>query len=131
MSVELRASHQSVLVVKYRGPLSASEANQVVIDIASFAQAAALPVILIVDFTEITGFPVNLMSLGLRLGDINPVRNPKIEQIVGIARQPIISKMAAMVSSTIGTKKIIVVQTDVQADREIEAFLHKYEQRGE
>jgi len=64
MSVELRASHQSVLVVKYRGPLSASEAKQVVVGIASFARQAPLPVILTVDFTELTGFPIDSMSLG-------------------------------------------------------------------
>jgi hypothetical protein len=116
---------ERVCLTKYTDPLLASEIDESSAELTAYANTATQSLVVIADYSEITHISTGLISVGLRRGSANPLRNPIIEKIIIIAQLPIIYNLASTVSNILRIEKFVVVQTRAQADREVEVFLQQ------
>ena len=123
MPAEFRLSNERVCLIKYSDPLVASDMDRSSAELVAYAETAPQPLLVIGDYTEITQLSTSLISVGLRQGNGNPLRNPRVEKIIVITNLPVIVNLASTVSHILGIKKLVVVQTQAQADKEIERFI--------
>lgn len=126
MPAEFQVINERVCLVKFTDPLLASDMNQSTDEVTAYAETATEPLLVIGDCSDLTRIPTNLISIGLRQGRANPLRYPVIEKIILIAHLPIIMSVALTISNILGNNKIALVQTQAQAEMEIEAFLQKH-----
>jgi hypothetical protein len=126
LPAEFQLINERVCAIKYTDPLTASEMDQSSSELTAYAETATQPLVVIADYTEIRHISTSLISVGLRPGSANPLRNPIIKKIVVIAHLPIIKNLASVVSNILGIEKLVIVRSQAQADGEIELFFQQH-----
>src|SRR5450432_132393 len=111
MPAEFLLINERVILTKYTEPMYASDFDAMSVQIAAYAETAIQTIFVIADFTEVERFPSFMLGIGLRRGNTNPVRNPRIERIVVVAHAPLIERLASMVAKITGIKKFSIVAT--------------------
>ena len=122
MTVEFQHVNERVMLHKYTEPIREDDFVATLAQFHAFAETTMRTVFLIADFTEVYRFPPYMLSLGLRTGQTNPVRNPKLEHIVVIAHMPLIMSLTSMLVKITGITKFSIVRTRAQAEEEIQAL---------
>jgi hypothetical protein len=125
MPAEFRLLNDRVVTNIYREPLQANEVEQMVNQLSNYVEQSSQPVLAIADFSEVKHFPSSLMTMALRRNTANPVRNPKIETLMVIADSAFLESLVSAISKITRVRKIILVRTRAEGDREIAAFVAK------
>lgn len=125
MPAEFRLLNDRVVTNIYREPLQAVEVEQMVNQLNDYVEHTSETVLAIADFSEIKRFPSSLMTMALRRNTVNPVRNPKIETLMVIADSAFLESVVSAVSKITRAKKIVLVRTREEGDREVAAFVAK------
>jgi len=125
MPATFQIINERVSVIKYSEPLLASDMDRSSAELTAYAETASQPILVIADYTQIRHLSTSLISVGLRPGNANPLRNPVIKKIVVIAYLPVVHNLASVVSNILGIEKLVVVRTQAHVEREIEKFLQQ------
>src|SRR5262249_10976151 len=125
MAAEFQIPNERVVITKYIDPVHDVDLIQMVSQLDAYAKKAPQTILAIADFSEVKKFPHALLTLGLRQGNVNPVRNPKIDTIMVFAESAFLASIASTIARITGSKKIVFVQTRSEVDAAIEAFVKK------
>lgn len=125
MPTEFVSVHERVILNKYTEPVQSTDFLRMMVKLKTYAQQAARPILAIADLSEVKHFPSYMLTLALREGNINPVRNPKIETLLVIADSPLLVNVVSVIGRITDSRKIILVRTYEDAQKEIAAFVKR------
>src|ERR1041385_4202232 len=111
MPAEFRLVNERVVLNKYIEPVRDADVGDMVTKLENHAKEVSQTVLLIADFTAVKQFPSTLLTMGLRKGNVNPVRNPKIDSIIVLTDSAFLVNLASAITRITGIKKTAFMRT--------------------
>ncbi|HLY29160.1 MAG TPA: hypothetical protein VKQ72_22635 [Aggregatilineales bacterium] len=130
MAATFETIQEDIVLNRYSEPLTANDIQYMTIKDDEYSVSHSGPIHVVADFSEIKAFPSGLLTLGLRPGMNNPMRNPKVSSIVVICNSQFINQLASVVSRVARIDKLVVVKNWDEARAELGKASESYKAHG-